>query len=77
MAENLVKLAVIKEIEKLTEKALMINMSVKYQVLCNHTAMIGIVKQEKAATEEMEEVSIKFGTVKYIAAAIPSKPAPI
>ena len=38
--------------------------------------MIGIVKQQKAATEEMEEVSIKFGTVKHIAAP-PVKPAVI
>ena len=35
--------------------------SVKYQVLCDKTAMIGVIKQKSKASGEMEEITIKVG----------------
>lgn len=34
--------------------------SVKYQVLAKETAMVGVVKQKKKSTDEMEEVTLEF-----------------
>ena len=36
--------------------------SVKYQVLCDDTAIIGVSKQENKATGEVQESTIKFKT---------------
>ena len=36
-------------------------MSVKHQVICDVTAMVGVMKQENKATGEMQETIIKFG----------------
>ena len=35
-------------------------MSLKHQVLCNKTAMIGILKQTEKATGELQETYIDF-----------------
>ena len=36
-------------------------MSIKYQVLCDETAIIGVMKQENKTTGEMQETTIKLG----------------
>lgn len=37
-------------------------MSLKYQVLCDQTAIVGVMKQENKSTGEVKQVDIKFGT---------------
>jgi len=37
------------------------NLSIKYQVLCDDTAIVGILKQKKLSSGEMQETTIKFG----------------
>ena len=44
-------------------------MSVKHQVICDVTAMVGVMKQENKATGEMQETIIKFGKGYAMAAA--------
>jgi hypothetical protein len=44
-----------------------IDCSIKYQVLSDLTAMIGVVKQKKKATGEMENSSIRMFTKKELA----------
>ena len=35
--------------------------SVKYQVLCDETAMVGVIKQKSKKTGKMEEITVTFG----------------
>ena len=43
-AETVIKFAAMKKIQETKDKAAQIALSLKYQVLCDHTAMIGVVK---------------------------------
>ena len=36
-------------------------MSIKYQVLCDETALVGVMKQTVKATGEVQETNIEFG----------------
>ena len=54
-AANLFKLAASKEIEKAKDVQQQRNLSTKYQVLCDETAIVGVKKQLKKASGEMEE----------------------
>ena len=36
-------------------------LSLQYQVLCDHTAIVGVMKQTNKATGELQESEIKFG----------------
>ena len=53
------KLAAQKQLSKLSNQAKIVS-SVKYQVLCEETAMIGVVKQKIKSTGEMKEYKIDF-----------------
>jgi len=35
--------------------------SIKYQTLCDETALIGVIKQTEKATGEVKEFDVKFG----------------
>ena len=48
-AEALFKMAAFNKIEKSQNEA-KVNLSIKYQVLCNETAIIGVLKQQDKAT---------------------------
>ena len=54
-------MAVYHQLEKLTEAAKKIEGSLKYQVLIDETAIVGVCKQEDKATGEMIESKIEFG----------------
>jgi hypothetical protein len=45
----------------LKESNNVIKNSVKYQVLCDQTAFVGIVKQKDKATGQMQEFAVEFG----------------
>lgn len=62
-AANLFKLAASSEIEKTTDCQQQRNLSTKYQVLCDETAIVGVKKQKVKASGEMEETEIKFTKV--------------
>ena len=47
---------------KIASKNQRVEASVKYQVLCDDTAIIGVCKQENKATGEVQESTIKFKT---------------
>ena len=40
-------------------------MSLNYQVLCEDTAMIGVVKQKEVSSAAMEEITVNFHEDKY------------
>lgn len=37
-------------------------MALKYQILCEHTAMVAVVKQKEKSTGELKEYKIPFGS---------------
>lgn len=49
--------------------------SIKYQVLSDQTAFVGVVKQKDKASGEMKEFAIEFGKRVAVAVAEPAKPA--
>jgi hypothetical protein len=57
---GLFKLAGNKNIEKVSGQA-KIDASIKYQVLCDQTAFVGVVKQKDKASGEMKEFAVEFG----------------
>ena len=59
-AEALFKMAVYNEIKKQEIEETKISMSVKNQVLCDETAMIGVIKQTVKATGEIQEINHEF-----------------
>ena len=59
-AQALFKVAVFNEMEKL-EPEKQKELSLKYQVLCDQTAIVGVMKQTNQATGELQESVIKFG----------------
>ena len=59
-AEALFKMAVYNEIQMLDSEALKKAMSIKHQVLCDQTAMIGVIKQMKKCTGELQETNVDF-----------------
>ena len=62
-AEALFKTTVYNELEKfaVNKKVEKIQMSVKYQVLVEETAIIGVLKQADKVTGELTESKIEFG----------------
>ena len=40
-------------------------MSLKHQVLCEETAIVGVMKQENKTTGEVQESTIKFGKSQF------------
>lgn len=60
-AANLLKIAASNAIGKLggnPDRAK--QLSIKYQVLCDETAIIGVMKQKNQSTGELKESTIKF-----------------
>ena len=57
--ESLIKRAAYKELESLSG-ADKVKMSIKHQVLCEDTAIIGVMKQPDNATGELKETQVKF-----------------
>ena len=60
-AEALLKMVAFHEIERTKDKALQKMLSLKYQVVCDETAIVGVMKQANKATGEPEESVVKFG----------------
>jgi len=56
----LFKMAAHEKLNKLSGKE-NVDCSVKYQVLSNETAMVGVVRQNKKATGELVEYTIEMG----------------
>ena len=78
--EALFKKAVYEDIEKSVSAQYKINLSTKYQVLCEETAIIGVLKEENKATGELQESTIAFGKDALPEPVIPKpapKPAPV
>ena len=48
-------------IEKQEKSEEKVAMSLKYQVLCKETAIVGVQKQTDSVTGELKESTIKFG----------------
>ena len=62
-ASNLFKIAANDAIEKIQNSGdaqQAKNLSLKYQVLCNQTAIVGVMKQKDKVTGELQESTIKF-----------------
>ena len=59
---SLIKFAVFKKISELTNIPERAQMSTKYQVLCNETAMVGVLKQPEGQKSSFftKEVAYKF-----------------
>ena len=55
-------MAVFKKIEAEQDLAVKKELSLKHQVLCDETAIIGVMKQTDKATGELKETTIQFGT---------------
>ena len=62
-AESLIKSAAYQDLDKLSGED-KVKMSVKYQVLCDATAIIGVMKQTDNVSGELQETTIKFGKEK-------------
>jgi hypothetical protein len=59
--EALFKMAVFNKIETEPDISVKKELSLKHQVLCDETAIIGVMKQTNKTTGELKETSIKFG----------------
>ena len=59
-ADALFKMAIHNEIQKQESTEKKKELSVKHQVLCDETAMIGVLKQTEKATGELQETHIDF-----------------
>ena len=60
-ASDFVKMVVLSEIKKQSEKEAQVDLSIRHQVLCDETAIIGVMKQTDTATGELKEAKIAFG----------------
>ena len=60
MAENVFKFAALKKIQSIDNAVDKIALSIKHQVLCDATAMVGVLKQENMSTLLSKEVVIDF-----------------
>ena len=60
MAENVFKFAVFKKVQSADSTEDKVALSVKHQVLCDATAMVGVFKQENKSSLPSKEVVIKF-----------------
>ena len=49
---QLLKFVQFKQIQETKDKQAKIRMSIKYQILCEETAMIGVIKQDEQSTAE-------------------------
>lgn len=58
-AEDLFKFAALKQIQSCESVETRIKDSVRYQVLCDDTAMVGVIKQE-ASSMFAKEIVVKF-----------------
>ena len=59
-AIDLLKFAAFKMIQRTNYVAKKIELSVRYQILCDETSMIGVIKQENKSTEQPKEVKFSF-----------------
>lgn len=59
-ASDLIKFAAFQKIQKTMNKTEKIKLSVHYQILCDETSMIGVVKQETKSSEKQKDVSFSF-----------------
>ena len=55
-AESLFQFVALSEINSTKDKAQKVAQSLKYQVLCDHTAIVGVIKQAQSSSE-VQEVS--------------------
>ena len=61
-AEAIFKMAVHNELQRGgKEESAEIALSLKHQVICDKTAIVGVLKQENKTTGEVQESTIKFG----------------
>ena len=58
-AQALIKLAAFQRLEK-EKDTQQVQTSLKYQVLCDQTAIVGVLKQTDKATGELQTSTIKF-----------------
>ena len=58
-ADSLIKTAANQELNKLSGQQ-KVNLSIKHQVLCDATAIIGVMKQTDKASGQLQEKTIKF-----------------
>ena len=63
-AESLFQYAALSLINSTEDKEQKVKQSLKYQVLCDHTAMVGVIKQ-KQSYAEVQEVSANMNQSKY------------
>ncbi len=68
-AEALFKIAAHNEINEIHDDSQKVRLSLKYQVLSDQTAVIGVLKQKSIASGELEEVEVKFN--------LQAKPLPV
>ena len=70
---ELFKLAAKSEIDALSSNTEKVSLSTKYQVLCDATSFIGVIKQKNKNDNEIEKIEVKTATV-----SIPKpQPAPV
>jgi len=58
--ETLVKFAALKQIQATADVKQQVVLSLKYKVLCDQTAMVGVIKQDKKSIFDIREVVVKF-----------------
>lgn len=51
-------------IEKSSDEKSKVDASIKYQVVCDETALVGVVKQKEKSTGELKVVEVEFGRSK-------------
>ena len=61
MAEAVLKMAAYQVIQKEKNANKRKQLSIKQQVLCDETAIIGVMKQKVKATGEVQEFNVEFG----------------
>jgi len=60
---ELFKLAAKNEIDTSSSEKEKVSLSTKYQVLCNETSFIGVIKQKNKNDNEIEKIEVKTATV--------------
>ena len=60
LVDNLFKFVALKTLQTISNNSEKIALSVKHQVLCDATAMVGILKQENSSSLSTKEVVVDF-----------------
>ena len=60
-AKGLFKQAAHEKIQMLTDTAQKVEVSLKYQTLCDDTSLVGVIKQKDKASGEVKEMTVEFG----------------